>query len=103
MLIAVGAVVPVRADTPGASLDKPVHLCEYLVLAWCVAKAARASRLSRGQVLLLAFAGSVAYGILLESVQSLLPYRSAELMDVLCNAIGSSLGTLAGVLMPWRV
>lgn len=94
VLITVGAVMYIPPGTPGSSLDKPVHLCEYLLLAWCTAQAARASRWPLRQIASLAVIGPVAYGVLLEAVQSVLPYRSAEWLDVLSNTIGAMVGTL---------
>ena len=77
-------------------LDKPIHLCEYLLLAWCVVQTARASGWSRGRALAVAFCFSTGFGACLEGVQRFLPYRSAELWDVVANAMGAWLGMQAG-------
>ena len=94
LLIAVMAVVPVP-ERPAAVLpwlDKAAHLCEYLLFAWCVARATCASGSSRRTILAVSVLCSAAYGALLEGVQFWLPYRSAEWADALANTIGAALG-----------
>ncbi|MDY6779987.1 MAG: VanZ family protein [Halobacteria archaeon] len=39
-----------------------------------------------------AFAGAFGYGLLIEIVQSRLPYRAFQLNDIVANALGASLG-----------
>jgi len=93
VVIAVLAVLP---PTPGVSvgyLDKLAHLCEYALFAWCLRRAARASAFSRSSELLLALGFSIAYGALLEGIQGVLGYRSAEWGDVIANTVGAVIGT----------
>ena len=98
-----GAVIPVPTppETPsGLPLDKLAHLCEYLLFAWLLVQAATASRWSATKRSLLAFALPVSYGIFLEGVQAFLPYRSAEVMDVVANTVGVGMGLGLARLLP---
>lgn len=101
VLIAVLAVWPFSPETSRVigPLDKLLHLCEYLLLAWCVVQAARASGWSRDKALTLAFLLPTGFGVFLEGVQSVLPYRSAELWDLVANTMGACLGMQAGWLV----
>ena len=90
------AVLAVLPPTPGISvgyLDKLAHLCEYALFAWCLRRAAHASAFSRSSELLLALGFSIAYGALLEGIQGVLGYRSAEWGDVIANTVGAVIGT----------
>lgn len=78
--------------TPGVPLDKLFHLCEYLLFAWCIAQAGHASHWPAWKIRMAALVWPVTWGLLLEGVQSLLPYRSAEWADVVANALGAGLG-----------
>ena len=107
VLIAVLAVWPFSPQISRAlgPLDKLLHLCEYLLLAWCVVQAARASGWPRGKALALAFLFPTGFGVFLEGVQSFLPYRSAELWDVAANTVGTVLGVWLGLWTssrPWE-
>ena len=104
-LVTVGAVIPVPAslEAPaGLPLDKLAHLCEYLLFAWLLVQAATASRWSAPKRSLLAFALPVSYGLFLEGAQACLPYRSAELLDVLANTVGAGLGVWLARVLPHR-
>lgn len=77
-------------------LDKVVHLCEYLVLAWLLAQAVRLSRPEGREGWLLAWMLAAAYGLLMEGVQVMVPWRSADWVDVFVNGIGAGLGVWFG-------
>jgi VanZ family protein len=47
------------------------------------------------------FFGLLAYGVLIELLQSRIPGRSAEAADVLADAIGIALGLSAYALVAW--
>jgi len=99
MVIAILAVLPFPAPrVSGVSLDKLLHLCEYLLLAWCVVQAARASKFPHLKTLTVAFLLSVSWGVILEGVQGWLPYRQAEWLDVVANTLGAGLGAWIGVM-----
>lgn len=102
-LIAVAGVIPVPSSVGTAidPLDKLLHLCEYLLLAWCTVHASRASGFPRAKTLTVAFLFPVGFGVLLEGVQGLLPYRSAEAGDVMANTLGAVVGAGIGVLS-WK-
>jgi len=92
--VAAGSLLPIGtpASTPDL-LDKVVHLCEYLVLVWLSAEWLR--RAGHGHALAAAVVAAVVYGLGLEGVQALIPWRSAELLDVAANTVGACLGAAA--------
>ena len=77
---------------PGLAIDKVGHALAFAGLAVLVAFALPKLPLLRRLVI----AGSVSTGVgaLLELVQSALPYRSAEWLDLLADAVGAVLGAL---------
>jgi len=99
-LIAIVSVIPIPPSTPKPllSLDKVVHLCEYGLLAWLLLVSARRSAWTVGASLLTAFMGAAAYGALWEGVQAFLPYRSAEVGDLIANTLGAGIGVTVAVL-----
>lgn len=99
-LVTVLAVIPTDPRLSAGQLDKPLHLCEYLLFAWCVIQAARSSQWSRRTGVTAALIVPVLYGAFLEGIQSLLPYRSAEFLDVVVNTVGALLGCWAGLRWP---
>ena len=94
------AVIPVTPRLSAGQLDKLAHLCEYLLFAWCLVQATRASRFSRVTCVSVALMVPVLYGAFLEGVQSVLPYRSAEFLDVVANTVGTVLGLWVGLRTP---
>ena len=96
-LMAVGALMPIPpTETRGLPLDKLVHLCEYWLFAWLLVQAGRACGFARVKVLAVAFLLSFSYGLVLEGVQLLLPYRRGQWEDMAANALGSLMGTMMG-------
>ncbi|MBI2885498.1 MAG: VanZ family protein [Candidatus Omnitrophica bacterium] len=88
------AALAVWPPQPGVSvgrLDKFLHLCEYLLFAWCLCRALRSSGVPRGWA---AWGAASGYGALLEIVQAFLPYRSAEWGDAAANALGAAIGVI---------
>ena len=90
VLIFVFSVIPIAPRLVPGQLDKVAHLCEYLVLAWFLAHALRTP--SRPRVLWRAWWWATAYGAALELIQTVVPWRSADVMDGLTNAAGAALG-----------
>ncbi|MBI4323063.1 MAG: VanZ family protein [Candidatus Omnitrophica bacterium] len=92
------AVWPFSPETSRAlgPLDKLLHLCEYLLFAWCLVQTGMASGLRRTRACAMAFVVSVGYGALLEGVQAWLPYRRAEWGDLMADTAGAGLGFLLG-------
>lgn len=70
-----------------------LHGCGYLVLAVLAALASLAYGVARAAPV--AFAVSVAHGALLELAQVFVPTRTAEVKDLVVDAVGA----LAGVLL----
>ena len=86
-------------DTPwfwGA--DKIIHLSTYALLYICAWLAFPGDLLSW-----MLHGGLLAYGLLIEGLQSLTSYRSAELADILANATGLGLGCLVLSLLAGRL
>ena len=81
-------------------LDKLVHLCLYWLFAWLLVQAIRFTRLRERDYLLLAWICATAYGLLIEIIQGLLPWRSADLADAAANAVGAALGVWMGTRVP---
>ena len=89
-------------QSPVGHLDKVVHVCEYLLFAWLLVQGVRASRMPEHHYLLWAWIYATSYGLLIELLQALVPWRSAELGDALANAIGAALGVWLGNHIPRR-
>ena len=70
-------------------LDKLEHALGYALLA---AWAAMLFATRRG--LMLAAAGLVAWGVGIEGLQALVPWRSASLADVVANVVGVAVGSM---------
>ena len=81
-------------------LDKAGHLCEYLLFAWLLVQAIRRHHLPQREYPLLAWMFVTAYGLLMEMIQLMVPWRSAEWGDVLINAAGAALGVWLGQRLP---
>ena len=97
-MIVTGAVVPVPStEAGGFPLDKAAHLCEYLLFAWCLARAGRSSRWPRGTIRAATLLIAIGLGTALEGIQALLPYRSAEGLDLVMNVVGAGLGLWTGL------
>ena len=55
-----------------------------------------ASQMPERDYRLWAWMYATSYGLLIELLQAMLPWRSADLMDAAVNAIGAALGVLIG-------
>jgi len=73
--------------------DKLDHVAAFFALAFTAA-------LGWGRLRATGF-GLLAYGVLIELLQSRIPGRSAELTDVVADAIGIALGLAAFALVAW--
>lgn len=91
-LVLGASVVPADADVPIAYLDKAAHLCEYFVFAWLLAQAMRVHSGGEGGYLLWAWVYATSYGLLMELIQAMIPWRAADLADAALNAVGAGLG-----------
>ena len=106
-LVTVLSVIPVAPGVVSIKhLDRVAHLCEYLVFAWLLTQALRAAPAAEALLpLVWAWIYATSYGLLMEAVQAMIPWRSAELGDAAMNALGAALGVWIGRRMPperWR-
>ena len=87
---------------PVNHLDKVVHLCEYLLFAWLLVQAIRATQLREREYVWMAWILATSYGWLIELIQMMLPWRSADLADAVSNAVGAAIGVWIGQRIPRR-
>ncbi len=99
-LVLVFSLLPVGAGIPVRHLDKAAHVCEYLLFAWILTHAVRASHMPEPEYLIWAWIYATSYGLLMEAFQALVPWRSADLYDAAANAIGAALGIWIGRSFP---
>ena len=110
------AVIPEGPDLSVGHLDKIAHLCEYLLFAWLLVQALPPTRLVGGQAIraspaacgeptyrLWAWVYATSYGVLIELIQAMVPWRSAEWGDAVANAVGAALGVWVGDRIPRKV
>ncbi len=99
-LIFVVSVMPIAAGPSVPHLDKVVHLCEYLLFAWLLMQALPPTRVVGGQTVrqyrMWAWLYATSYGLLMELIQAMVPWRSAELMDAVMNGVGAWCGVWMG-------
>lgn len=101
-LILAVSVMPGGPDWSVGHLDKVGHVCEYLLFAWLLVQAVRLGRLREREYLLFAWLYATSYGALVELIQGLVPWRSADWLDALANAAGAALGVWLGNRYPTR-
>ena len=77
-------------------LDKLVHLCEYLLFAWLMVRAIRTTRVQESEYAVLAWLYASSYGLLMELIQALIPWRTADLADTVANTLGAAVGAWLG-------
>lgn len=94
------SVIPTNTSLDVPYLDKVVHLCEYLLFAWLLVQAVRASRMPERDYLLWVWIYASSYGLLIELIQAMIPWRSAEVLDAVANAIGAAFGVWFGQRLP---
>ena len=100
VVVLIGSMIPIKADVSTGHLDKLIHVCEYLVFAWLLVQAIRVGRVVTRDYLLWAWIYATSYGLLIELLQSLVPWRSGDLGDALANAIGAAIGVWLGTRIP---
>jgi VanZ family protein len=97
-VILVASLVPTGGGTTptllGVGLDKWQHLGGYAALAVVLGYALRAGDRPRTETLVVAFAVTVGYGILIECLQLPLASRAFSVGDMLANGVGAAVGTV---------
>lgn len=96
LAILVLSLMPPSSRLPSTGWDKSNHALGFAVLAFLALQA------FAGRLLAVA-AGLLAYGALIEVLQSLTPYRLAEWGDLWADGIGVLLGALAQATWAWRL
>ena len=110
------SVIPLQDAPSVRDLDKVWHLCQYLLFAWLLVQAIRTHFASQNLLqdrdpliasyashsLLWAWIYASSYGLLIEVIQAMLPWRSADLLDAAANAAGAALGVWVGQRIPRR-
>jgi len=97
LLLAPPEVLPFAGPGNVTGLDKAGHVAIFFVLG---ALAIRAMRMSGRRPVIVVLAGSLLYGGLLEVLQGVLGWRSAELLDLVADGVGSAAGVTAALW--WR-
>jgi len=88
------ALIPTPQALPSTGWDKSDHLLAFAVMGLL---GLRAFPRNLG----LSVAGLLAYGIIIELLQSLVPYRDAEWRDVVADAIGIALAVGIAHVLPF--
>lgn len=96
-LILVASVLPISDSAlVGHISDKTLHLFAYFVLSFLIARSF--SRIGGSfftqRFVLFAWISTALYGLCVELIQSQIPYRSFEVLDLAANAFGALLGTV---------
>lgn len=93
LLVLICCVVPVNAGggVGFVHIDKVVHILMYAIPAYLLL---RYHRLTLGWLVYLAL-----FGVMVEYIQSAIPYRNGDSYDILANWCGVGLG----LLMAWVV
>ena len=77
-------------------LDKGVHLVTYAFMAWLLMRSIRTVPLIEVEYAWLAWLFATSYGMLIEVLQLMMPWRSADWWDIGANALGAALGVWVG-------
>ena len=97
LFILIGSVIPLEIPTVmDRPCDKILHAVAYFFLAVLVCSAFAAS--GKKSLFLPAWGYATFYGIVMEILQYGIPYRSADLYDVLYNSGGAASGAIVAWL-----
>ena len=94
LLIFIQSSHPSTERIPGPYIDKMLHFAAYALLGALFLRAFKTTRIKNNLklVLILSILLSSLYGISDEIHQHFVPYRDADLMDVLANMLGGIMG-----------
>ena len=101
-IILIVSSVPMPAVTAPAGTDKGVHGLLYLVLGFLAARALLSERSARVWQLIVLMLVLLAFGAVDELHQRLIPGRTADPKDWGADAVGSTVGVVAGLLRSRR-
>ncbi len=89
-------VLGVAPDVPDVAVDIPDFAAHGIAYAAHTALmfALLLPLVGRGKAAILAFAGAVLYGGLVEALQFLQPARTVEIRDLLANAVGAGMAAM---------
>ena len=105
VVVAAGILVAATVPVPDAAAHAPewsglaAHAVMYAALAAALLWTCR--RRGWPHPALWAFGLAVAYGVLHETVQAFLPWRSASALDVLADAVGAAGAVVVDALRRW--
>ena len=88
------SLMPTAVPLPTTGWDKSNHFLAFMVLGWLGMRAFPGRTLA-------VLTGLLAYGGLIEVLQSLTPSRVAEWGDLLADGLGLLLGTGLAALLAW--
>ncbi len=95
-VLALSVLPDVDAPEAFSHVDKAYHFSAYLVMAWLWAGAFSDSSFFREKggapVVAASFGLSFAFGAAIEVIQSYIPYRDAEALDLVANGVGALAG-----------
>lgn len=91
LALLVGGAQPFAVGLVAAPWDKLAHMAVYAVLSCAIGFASRRHGTS---AMLIGFVGALLVGVLDEVAQMRLPGRTAELDDLVADAVGAALGTV---------
>ena len=93
-------MIPIPEGPAIPHLDKAVHLGEYLLFAWLLVVTLRSAQLTEREYGRMAWIYAASYGLLIELIQGLIPWRSMDLWDAAANALGAAVGVWVGRRIP---
>ncbi len=96
-VILFGSVIPIAPSLAPGHLDKLYHVCEYLLLGWLLVPSWPWER-GRAKAQLQAWMVATCYGLIIEGIQTLLPWRSGDWVDAAANGLGALFGVIAWLI-----
>jgi len=92
--VLVFSLIPVSAKVSVGNFDKALHLFQYMALAWLWVPAWHDPLRKTSRTLWHIGIAATLYGIVIEVIQGILPWRSGDWLDAAANAFGAAIGVL---------